>query len=69
MRGAVGLPDRQEQARPGAQQVGAFRKGDRTQQAARVVIDSTGEQTTVTVEPWDARAPKKSPAGSSGPPY
>ena len=54
MRGSVGL--RIGKDRPGQVRnlCGAFRKGDRTQQAARVVIDSTGEQTTVLVEPWDA---------------
>ncbi len=31
---------------------GPFRKSDRSQEAARVVIDSTGPRTVVTVEPW-----------------
>lgn len=62
MRGSVGL--RIGKDRPGQVRnlCGAFRKGDRTQQAARIVVDSTGERTTVTVEPWDAN----SPHGSSG---
>jgi hypothetical protein len=29
-----------------------MRKGDRTQEAARIVVDSTGPSLTVTVEPW-----------------
>ena len=60
MRGAVGL--RIAKDRPGQvrNMCGAFRKGDRTQQAARVVIDSTSNQTTVTVEPWDANTPQES---------
>lgn len=67
MRGAVGLrigKDRPGQVR---NQCGAFRKGDRTQQAARVVIDSTGEQTTVTVEQWDAQAPQEVTGGEFRP--
>ena len=31
---------------------GPFRKSDRTQEAARVVVDSTGPVTVVTVDPW-----------------
>lgn len=59
MRGAVGL--RVGKDRPGQvrNMCGAFRKGDRTQQAARVIIDSTSNQTTVTVEPWDANTPQE----------
>lgn len=59
MRGSVGL--RVGKDRPGQvrNQCGAFRKGDRTQMAARVVIDSTGDHTTVTVEPWDTNSPQE----------
>lgn len=67
MRGAVGL--RVGKDRPGQvrNQCGAFRKGDRTQQAARVVIDSTGEQTTVTVEPWESHGPQEATGGAFRP--
>ena len=60
MRGVVGL--RVGKDKPGQVRnlCGAFRKVDRTQQAARVIIDSTGDQTTVTVEPWDTNTPQDS---------
>lgn len=46
--------DRPGQVRP---HCGPFRKSDRTQEAARIVIDSTGAGTVVTVEPYrDAAA-------------
>jgi hypothetical protein len=59
MRGAVGL--RIAKDRPGQvrNMCGAFRKGDRTQTAARVVIDSSGDQIKVSVEPWDANTPQE----------
>jgi hypothetical protein len=67
MRGVVGL--RIAKDRPGQVRnlCGVFRKGDRTQQAARVVIDSTGDQTTVTVEPWDTNTPQESTGGEFRP--
>lgn len=60
MCGAVGL--RIGKDRPGQirQLCGAYRKGDRTQTAARIAIDSTGDQTTITVGPWDANTPQGS---------
>jgi len=60
MRGVVGLriaKDRPGQVRP---RCGTYRKSDRTQPAANIVIDSTGDQTTVTVEPWNANTPQES---------
>jgi len=67
MRGVVGL--RIAKDRPGQVRntCGVFRKGDRTQTAARVVIDSTGDQTTVTVEPWDTNTPHESTGGEFRP--
>jgi hypothetical protein len=58
MRGAVGL--RIAKDRPGQVRnlCGAYRKGDRTQMAARIVFDSTTDQTVVTVEPWDTHTPQ-----------
>ena len=40
--------------RPGTlkRHCGPMRKADKTQEAARVVIDSTGDKTVVTVNPW-----------------
>ena len=59
-RGLVGLrigKDRPGQVRP---RCGTYRKSDRTQPAANIVIDSTGDQTAVTVERWDTNTPQES---------
>jgi hypothetical protein len=67
MRGAVGL--RVGKDRPGQVRnvCGGYRKVDRTQTAARVVIDSTGDQTTVSVEPWDSNTAPESNGGNFRP--
>lgn len=66
MRGVVEL--RIGRDRPGhvRQMCGHYRKGDHTQVAARIVIDSTENRTTVTIEPWSAGSQRTSSSAQPG---